>query len=129
MKLNFLIALSVVIANVLVSLNAQLCEITKQSEGKELPNLPDQFQTHIEHNFQGDSLNYTTEYDEYYDLYNKRATVVKYIENKLEKKYFLYATNELISITGLNLIAFYLKIFHTLNRFIFTFMIKTKSAM
>ncbi len=99
---NLVLVLFVVIANVLGGLNSQLCEITTQSEGKDLPILPDQFQSHVEHNFQGNDLYYTDEYDEYYDLINKRATVHKYIGGKtIEKIFFLYATNELISITGL----------------------------
>ena len=69
-----------------------------------LPNLPNQFQTHIEHNFRSDKQsfdrNYTTEYEEYYDYTNDRGTVIKYIDYKLERRHFLYETNELIAING-----------------------------
>lgn len=67
-----------------------------------MPILPDQFQTHIEHNFRSNGLNYTTEYDEYYDFSNNRGSVVKYVNQKLVHQYFLYETNELISITDLD---------------------------
>lgn len=74
--------------------------ILKKGDEEKLPILPEQFQTHIEHNFKSGQLNYTTEYDEYYDFVNKRATIARYKDYKVTNQYFLYDTNELITITG-----------------------------
>ena len=76
------------------------CTPTTVTVGKELPKLPDQFQTHIEHNFKSSIENFTEEYDEYYDFTNDRGSVIRYRDSKKERQYFLYKTNELISITG-----------------------------
>lgn len=78
----------------------QLCTVTTETTGKKLPDLPDQFQTHIEHNFKSGINNYTIELDEYYDFTNDRGSVVVYENNKLEYRYFLYKTDEFISVTG-----------------------------
>lgn len=67
-----------------------------------MPNLPNQFQTVIEHNYRSYDLksNYTTEYEEYYDLLNNRAAIIKRINFKLVKQYYLYATDEMITVLG-----------------------------
>ncbi len=83
-----------------LSFQQELCKVTTETAGKVLPDLPDQFQTHIEHNFKSGINNYTIELDEYYDFTNDRGTVVLYANNKLEYRYFLYNTNEYISVTG-----------------------------
>ena len=83
-----------------LSFQQELCKVTTETTGKMLPDLPDQFQTHIEHNFKSGINNYTIELDEYYDFTNDRGTVVLYANNKLEYRYFLYNTNEYISVTG-----------------------------
>lgn len=80
--------------------NKQLCIITKDTIGIPLPDLPNQFQTIIEHNYRSFDFNnnYTEEYEEFYDFVNDRAAIHKRSNLKLIQQYFLYTTNEMITV-------------------------------
>jgi hypothetical protein len=71
-------------------------------EGIPLPDLPNQFQTIIEHNYRSFDFNnnYTEEYEEFYDFVNDRAAIHKRSNLKLIQQYFLYTTNEMITVIG-----------------------------
>ena len=99
-RFSLITILLTIASGVKISWCDELCTPTTVTVGKELPKLPDQFQTHIEHNFKSSIENFTEEYDEYYDFTNDRGSVIRYRDSKKERQYFLYKTNELISITG-----------------------------
>jgi hypothetical protein len=44
------------------------------------------------------NVNYTTEYDEYYDFTNNRGAIFTYLNYQKIKQYFLYDTLEMITI-------------------------------
>src|SRR4051812_44058079 len=96
------IALALVIACVLHSARADpICEITTNSTGIPLPVLPNQFQATIEYNINmANMINATNEYSEYYDFVNNRGTVVTYENFNIVRQYFLYDTNEMITVKG-----------------------------
>ena len=64
------------------------------------PTLPVAFQTTVESNFRNSSLNFTTEFEEYYDFLNDRGTIIKFALFGEVRQYFLYDTDEMITVYG-----------------------------
>ena len=99
---SIVIAISILSAFLSQTRGDPICEITVNSTGIPLPALPDQFQATIEYNVNlANLVNATNEYSEYYDFTNNRGTVFTYDNLNLIRQYFLYDTNEMITVTGL----------------------------
>ena len=63
-------------------------------------------QTLIESNFRNSTANFTTEFEEYYDFVNNRGTIIKFSLFGEIRQYFLYETDEMITIYGIMLLIF-----------------------
>lgn len=78
--------------------NPNWCKPVVTSTGIPHPTLPVEFQTLIESNFRNSTANFTTEFEEYYDFVNNRGTIIKFSLFGEIRQYFLYETDEMITI-------------------------------